>query len=157
HRMVEPDLEDYFRSRAILAAVATGLIAVAGIFVLRADDSFLFQGLAQRGWPLLLLSGVTGIAALGVLRRGARRWSRALRAAAVARMIWGGGVARYPCLLPQTLTIAAGAGAPATLQWLVVVALAALLLVLPSLIFVFRLDQLSRLEVNPLEVRMSQN
>ena len=32
-----------------------------------------------------------------------------------------------------------------------------LLLVLPSLVFVFRLDQQSRLEVNPLEIHMSQN
>ena len=47
-------------------------------------------------------------------------------------MIWGWGVAQYPYLLPQTLTISAGAGAPATLQWLVVVVIAALHPGLPS-------------------------
>jgi NADH dehydrogenase FAD-containing subunit/cytochrome bd-type quinol oxidase subunit 2 len=157
HRMVDPDLEGYFRTRAILAAVVAGLIAAVGVLVLRADDAFLFQGLAQRGWPLLLVSGLTGVAALVILRRGARRATRLLGAVAVASMLWGWAVAQYPYLLPQTLTIAAGAGAPATLQWLVVVVIAALVLVLPSLIFVFRLDQQSRLEVNPLEIRMSQN
>jgi NADH dehydrogenase FAD-containing subunit/cytochrome bd-type quinol oxidase subunit 2 len=157
HRMLNPDLEDYFHSRAITAAVVAGLIAIVGIFVLRADDTFLFQGLAERGWPLLLLSGVTGIAALVILRRRKRRATRLLGAAAVASLIWGWGVAQYPYLLPESLTISAGAGAPATLQWLVVVVVAALVLVLPSLVFVFRLDQQSRLEVNPLEIRMSQN
>ncbi|HYW90387.1 MAG TPA: cytochrome d ubiquinol oxidase subunit II, partial [Chloroflexota bacterium] len=157
HRMVDPDLEEYFRTRAISAAVVAGLIALVGVFVLRADDAYLFQGLAERGWPLLLLSAITGIAALVILRRGARRATRVLGAAAVASMLWGWGVAQYPYLLPQTLTISAGAGAAATLQWLVIVVIAALLLVLPSLLFVFRLDQQSRLEVNPLEIRMSQN
>jgi NADH dehydrogenase FAD-containing subunit/cytochrome bd-type quinol oxidase subunit 2 len=157
HRMVDPDLEEYFRGRAIFAAVVAGLIAFVGIFVLHADDAFLFDALAQRGWPLLLLSGVTGVAALAILRKGARRATRVLGGLAVASMIWGWGVAQYPYLLPVTLTISAGAGAPTTLQWLVVVVIAALLLVLPSLLFVFHLDQQSRLEVNPLEIRMSQN
>jgi cytochrome d ubiquinol oxidase subunit II len=76
HRMVDPDLEEYFRTRAILAAVVAGIIALVGVFVLRADDAFLFQGLAERGWPLLLLSGVAGIAALVILRRGARQATR---------------------------------------------------------------------------------
>ena len=151
-RMVDPDLEEYFRRRAILAAVVAGLIAAVGVLVLRADDSFLFQGLAQRGWPLLLLSGAAGLGALLIMRRSGRRATRVLAALAVASMVWGWGVAQYPYLLPQSLTISAGAGAPATLQWLVVVVVAALLLVLPSLIFVFRLDQQSRLEVNPLEI-----
>ena len=60
HRMVDPDLEEYFRDRAILAAVIAGLIALVGIFILHADDAFLFEALAQRGWPLLLISGVSG-------------------------------------------------------------------------------------------------
>jgi cytochrome bd ubiquinol oxidase subunit II len=152
-RMVDPDLEEYFRRRAILAAVVAGLIAAVGVLVLRADDSFLFQGLAERGWPLLLLSGAAGLAALLIMRRrSGRRATRVLAAVAVASLIWGWGVAQYPYLLPQSLTISAGAGAPATLQWLVVVVVAALLLVLPSLVFVFRLDQQSRLEVDPLEI-----
>ena len=151
-RMADPDLEEYFRGRAILAAVVAGLIAAVGVLVLRADDSFLFQGLAQRGWPLLLLSAAAGLGALLIMRRSGRRATRVLAALAVASMVWGWGVAQYPYLLPQSLTISAGAGAPATLQWLVVVVVAALLLVLPSLVFVFRLDQQSRLEVNPLEI-----
>jgi NADH dehydrogenase FAD-containing subunit/cytochrome bd-type quinol oxidase subunit 2 len=157
HRMVDPVLEDYFRDRAITAAVVAGVIAAVGVLVLHADAPFIFDGLAERGWPLMLLSGACGIAALIVLRHNARRATRLLGAAAVAGIVWGWGVAQYPYMLPESLTISAAAGAPATLLWLVVVVVFAVLLVVPSLILVFHLDQQSRLEENPLEVRMSQN
>jgi NADH dehydrogenase FAD-containing subunit/cytochrome bd-type quinol oxidase subunit 2 len=157
HRLVDPGLEDYFRDRAILAAIATGVVAAIGIVVLHADAPFIFQGLAERGWVLMLLSAVCGLAALSILRRNARHATRLLAALAVASIVWGWGVAQYPYLLPESLTIANAAGAPATLQWLVVVVVAAVLLVVPSLVLVYRLDQQSRLEGNPLEVSMSQN
>jgi cytochrome d ubiquinol oxidase subunit II len=112
----------------------------------------MFQALAQRGWVLMLLSALCGLAALLLLRRNARHATRLLAALAVAAIVWGWGVAQYPYLLPESLTISAAAGAPATLGWLVVVVVMAVLLVVPSLIFVFRHDQQSRLEANPLEV-----
>jgi cytochrome bd ubiquinol oxidase subunit II len=153
HRLGDVGLEDYFHKRAIGAAVCAGLIAVVGVFVLRADDPFLFEGLAQRGWVPVLLSGLCGLGALLLLRRNARLATRLLAAAAVAFIVWGWGVAQYPYLLPESLTIADGAGAPATLQWLVVVVVAAVVLVVPSLILVFRLDQRNQLEGGALEVR----
>ena len=96
---------------------------------------------------------VCGVAALLLLRRNQRQATRLLAAAAVAAIVWGWGVSQYPYLLPESLTIANGAGAPATLVWLAIVTVAAVLLVVPFLVFVFRLDQQSRLEGNPLEVR----
>jgi NADH:ubiquinone reductase (H+-translocating) len=157
HRMGDAGLEDYFRDRAITAAVVAGLVAVVGIFVLAADAPFIFQGLAQRGWVFILLSGACGLGALLLLRRKQRRATRLLAAAAVAAVMGGWGAAQYPYLLPTSLTIAAGAGAPATLQWLVLVVVAAVLLVVPSLALVFRLDQQSRLEGGELEVHVSKN
>ena len=40
-----PDLERYFATRALVAAVAAGAIAVAGIFVFRADARYIYDGL----------------------------------------------------------------------------------------------------------------
>ncbi|MBV9601563.1 MAG: cytochrome d ubiquinol oxidase subunit II [Chloroflexi bacterium] len=157
HRMLDPVLEDYFRDRAITAAVVAGIVALVGVFVLHNDAPFVFQGLEERGWPLMLLSGVCGVAALFLLRHNARRATRLLAAAAVAGIVWGWGAAQYPYILPESLTISAAAGAPATLGWLVVVVVGAVVLVVPSLILVFRLHDRSRLEENPLEVHISQN
>jgi len=152
YRLGDADLEAYFRRRAVGAAVCAGLVAIAGVFVLRVDDAFIFQALAERGWVLLLLSGVCGLAALLLLRRNARRATRLLAALAVAAIVWGWGVAQYPYLLPQTLTITSGAGAPGTLQWLLIVVVAAVFVVVPALVLVFRLDQMSRLEGTPLRI-----
>ena len=88
------------------------------------------------------------------VRRTARSATRLLGAASnAAIVVWGWGIAQYHYSLPQSLTIAAREGGPATLQWLVIVVVAAVLLVIPALVLVFRLDQHSRLEVNPLEVQ----
>ena len=61
-------------------------------------------------------------------------------------MIWGWGVAQYPYLLPETLTISQGAGASETLTAVLVVFGVAVLVVLPSLGLLFTLDQRSVLE-----------
>ena len=61
-------------------------------------------------------------------------------------MIWGWGVAQYPYLLPERVTIADGAGASATLTSLLIVFGAAVLLVLPAIALLFTLAQRSRIE-----------
>jgi cytochrome d ubiquinol oxidase subunit II len=157
HRLADANLEAYFRVRAIAAAVVAGMVALIGVFVLHADAPFMFQGLAQRSWVLMLLSALCGIGALLLLRRHARQATRALAALAVAAIVWGWGVAQYPYMLPESLTIDQAAGATATLVWLVVVVVVAVLLVVPSLVLVFRLDQQNRLEGSALEIRVSSD
>ena len=96
-----PDLERYFATRALVAAVVAGALAVAGIFVLRDDARYVYDGLTDEGLPLVILSAVCGIAVLVLLRRGARRGARPLAVGAVAAVIWGWGVAQHPYLLPR--------------------------------------------------------
>ena len=61
-------------------------------------------------------------------------------------MIWGWGVAQYPYLLPQTLTIEQGAGASDTLTAVLIVFGVAVVVVLPALGFLYVLSQRSVLE-----------
>ncbi len=111
----DADLERYFTVRALGAAVAAGALAVAGIFVFRADARYIYDGLVGEALPLVILSVVCGLGVLALLRRGAHRGPRVLAVGAVVAMIWAWGVAQYPYLLPQTLTISDGAADPATL------------------------------------------
>ena len=145
-RAGDETLERYFRRRAMGSAVATGLLAIAGLSVLRTDAPFLFQRMVYAGRPFIFFSAACGIAALTLLASGITRATRALAAGAVVAVLAGWGVAQYPYLLPGSLTIEAGAGAPATLRWVLVVFLVAAVTAVPALAFLFVLDQRGRLQ-----------
>ena len=83
---------------------------------------------------------------LALLRRGAERGARVLAVGAVAAVIWAWGVAQYPYLLPETLTISAGAADSSTLIEVLIVFGVAVVLVLPALGLLYVLSQRSVLE-----------
>jgi len=141
HRAGAPDLERYFGTRALVAALVTGALAAVGLVVLHSHARYVFDGLTHDGLPLVILSGVCGVGVLVLLHRRARRGARVLAAGAVASVIWGWGVAQHPYLLPQTLTISAGAAPSATLTSVIVVFFVAAAVVLPSLGLLYTLAQ----------------
>ena len=50
-RLADAAMVEYFRRRAIAAAVVAGVVALVGIFVLRADARYLFDELTSRALP----------------------------------------------------------------------------------------------------------
>jgi cytochrome d ubiquinol oxidase subunit II len=145
-RRNDAGLEAWFRRRALITAAVVGVVALAGIAILRADSPRLFDGLLGRGLPLVILSGLSGLAALVLLRRAAPRLLQGLAVVAVAAIIAGWGAAQYPYLLGTHLTIQQAAAPTPTLVSLTVVAAAALVLVVPSMALLFVLGQRGRLE-----------
>jgi cytochrome d ubiquinol oxidase subunit II len=145
-RFGDSDLERYFTARALAAAVAAGVLAVVGVFVLRDDARYVYDGLTSEGLPLVLVSLACGAAALVLLWRGARRGIRPLAVGALVAVIWGWGAAQFPYLLPTTLTIEDGAGASQALTTLLIVFGVAVVVVLPALALLFVLDQRTLLE-----------
>ena len=79
-RAGDPELERYFARRALGAAAAAGVIAIAGIFVFRADARYIYDGLTGEGLPLVI--------ALAAVRGG--------RAGAPRTAVSTGGSARWP-------------------------------------------------------------
>jgi cytochrome d ubiquinol oxidase subunit II len=146
HRAGDRDLERYFTGRAIGAAIVAGALAAVDLIAIHGDARHLYDRLTAEALPLVILSGACGIGVLVLLVRGRRRGTRGLAILAVAAVIWGWGVAQFPYLLPETLTIAEGAGADATLTEILIVFGAALLLVIPSLAFLYTLTQRRVLE-----------
>jgi cytochrome d ubiquinol oxidase subunit II len=141
-----PDLEGYFGSRALIAAVVAGALAVAGLVALHRDAQYIFDRLKSQALPLVVISLVCGIAVLVLLHRKAGRGARVLAVGAVAAVIWGWGVAQYPYLLPQKLTIAQSAAPGETLESVLIVFGIAVAVVLPSLGLLFVLAQRSLVE-----------
>jgi cytochrome bd ubiquinol oxidase subunit II len=142
----DEDLRDYFRRRALVMAVVAGIVAAGGIVALHEHARFVYDGLTGPGLPLVILSAVCGLTALGLLSAG-RTWG--LRPAAVGAtvaVIWGFFVAQHPYMLPQQLTISAAAGTGASLTAVIVVFGVAALLVVPSLALLYVLSQRDVLE-----------
>jgi cytochrome bd ubiquinol oxidase subunit II len=140
------DLERYFRERALGAALVTGALAVAGILVLKGDADYVYDRLTHEGLPLVIVSGLCGLGALVLLARGARRGVRPLAVGAVVAVVWGWGVAQWPYLLPEKLTIAQAAAPDPTLAGLLIVFGVAVALVLPAIALLFSLAQRNLIE-----------
>jgi cytochrome d ubiquinol oxidase subunit II len=145
-RLEEPEMVEYFRRRAIVAAIVAGSVAVAGIFVLHSDAEYLFDGLTSRALPLVILSALCGIGSLALLVRHAHRGARVLAMGAVTTVVLGWGVAQWPYLLPESLKVEQAAAPTATLTSILVVFVVAAVVILPSLGLLYVLDQKSLLE-----------
>lgn len=140
HAMVE-----YFRRRAVAAAVVAGVTACAGIVVLRSDARYVFDGFTARALPFVLLSALCGAGSLALLVRRSHRGARLLAIGAVASVVWGWGVAQWPYILPTDMEVSAAAAPTATLTTLLVVFGVAAVVVVPALALLYVLDQRSLL------------
>jgi cytochrome bd ubiquinol oxidase subunit II len=138
-------LERWCRRRAEVSALLTGALAVAGIAVLREDAPRLFDGLLSRGLPLVLTSAASGLAALALLRQAAPRVLQGLAVTAAGTIVAAWGVAQYPYMLGTHLTIGDAAAPDPTLWALTIVAAVALVVVVPSMVLLFLLQQRGRL------------
>ncbi|QFZ72441.1 cytochrome d ubiquinol oxidase subunit II [Streptomyces fagopyri] len=145
HRLDDAGLERYFRHRALLAGAVAGVVSIAGIFVLRTDAPRLFHQLSHRGLPLMALAALCGIVGMAGARLGRRAGRREIAALAIAAVVVGWGVAQYPFLLGTHLRIHEAAAPDTTLAVLLGVACVAALIILPSLILLFRLSGQGRL------------
>jgi cytochrome d ubiquinol oxidase subunit II len=135
------DLVGQFRTRALGTAAVTGAAGIAGLFVLRADAPQLFEGLTGRALPVVAVSVVAGLAALGLL--AGRRYvpARAASALAVTAILVGWAVAQYPYVLVPDVTIEEAAGGRSTLVAMLVALLGGSVLLVPALVYLYVLFQ----------------
>ncbi|HEX2361304.1 MAG TPA: cytochrome d ubiquinol oxidase subunit II [Jiangellaceae bacterium] len=140
-RLGDADMAQYFRRRALVAAVAVAVVGVVGVFVLRADASYLFDGLTSRALPVVILGVVCGVAALILLLRDAPYGARVLAVLAVASVVVSWGVAQWPYLLPESLTVSAAAAPSGTLTAVLAAVVLAVVIVLPGFVLLYVLDQ----------------
>jgi len=136
---------DYFRRRALAAGVAAGVVATVGIFVLAADANYLFHGLTSRALPLVILSGLCGVATLWLLRSRQHQGARLTAIVAVASVVVAWGVAQWDFILPESLTVKAAAAPSGTITAVLVATGLAVALILPAFALLYTLDQRSLL------------
>jgi cytochrome d ubiquinol oxidase subunit II len=140
-RFDAPDLVGYFRWRAWGSLAAIVVLALIGFALPHDHTSHVHHGLTHGLGLLMLLLAAAAAAATAVLIAGSRAgWARYTSVACVALAIAAWGFAQRPYLLPTSLTVQQAAGATRSLQWLLFVALIALVLVGPALAVLYRMD-----------------
>ncbi|MEW2416919.1 cytochrome d ubiquinol oxidase subunit II [Streptomyces sp. NPDC046866] len=146
-RFEAPDLHAYFRWRALAALAGLAVLAVATLVVTHGDAPHVWHGLTRgAGLFFVIVSAVAALVTAWLLLRTSGAWSRVSAAGIVASAVIAWGMAQRPYLIPGSLTVAEGAGAPATLHWLVIVTLVAVVLVFPAVALLYRLDTGGALE-----------
>jgi cytochrome d ubiquinol oxidase subunit II len=135
-----PDLVGAFRVRALAAGAVTGAGAFGALLVLRSDARFLFDGLTSgSALVAVAVSALAGLATFALVWTGRFEPARFTAAAAVGATIVGWWLAARPDLLPGELTIDAAAAPDATLTALVVSVAVGMLILVPSLAYLYRL------------------
>lgn len=155
-RLQEPALVRSTRRHALISGVITGVAAVGGLAIVRSDAPGLYAGLTSgAGLALLLASGLLGAATLALTYGERRILARFSAAGAVACVTLGWAAAQHPYLLPGELTIQQAAANDATLTALVISVGGGLVVLVPSLVLLYRLVLRGRLDkpFEPLDAR----
>jgi cytochrome d ubiquinol oxidase subunit II len=155
-RAGQDDLVRAFRARALAAGVVTGVIALAGLLVLRDDARALYDDLTSGGaLVLVIVSALAGLATLGLVWSERYGLARVTAAGAVAAIVVGWLLAQKPYILPPDLTLDEAKASDATLAALVVGVAAGMVILVPSLWYLYRLVLQGRLdqEYEPLDQR----
>lgn len=134
----DADEREAFRMRALLSGAAVGALAAV---VLLLAESDVRNALIASAWamPLHVATGASALAAFAFLWLERYEPARLAAAAQVALIGWGWALAQYPYAIRPHLTLA-DAAAPANVQVLLlqVLGIGAVLLV-PSLLYLFRM------------------
>ncbi len=138
----EPELQEDFRRRGLMAAVVVFVLAWLAFFLSTTGAPAIWNGLWASPWALPFQGGVAavGLGCIGAL--ATRRFSiaRNLAGAQVVLVVGGWAMAQYPAVLPPDLTVADAA--PHSVLWALLGVLAVgtppLLVAYGTLMHVFR-------------------
>jgi len=156
HRAELPDMIRAFRVRAVGSGIAAGVVALCSLLIVKSDAPALYEGLTSGdGLLAVLVSGAAGLATIALVatdRFGPARFAAAL---AVGAMTVGWALAQDPYVLPGQLTVEQAAASDTTLTALVVSVGLGMLVLVPSLWWLYRLVLRGTLdqEYEPLDQR----
>ena len=136
----QADLVRAFRVRALGSGAVAGALAIAGLFVVRGDARSLYDGLTSGAAVALVgASAVAGLVTLALEWRSRFESARYTAALAAASIVAAWALAQRPDLLPGHLTLDQAAASDATLVVLLVSVALGMLVLAPSLRYLFRL------------------
>jgi cytochrome bd ubiquinol oxidase subunit II len=140
------ELVQAFRARALGSGVVAGALALAGLAVVSSEAPDLYDDLvAGAGLACVIASALAGVATLVLEWRERFELARYTVAVAVGAIVAGWALAQEPYLLPPGLTVEEAAAPDATLAALLIAAALGMAILVPALVWLFRLALSGRL------------
>lgn len=134
------DVEEGFRKRALISGAVTGALALGALPIVRADARPLFDGLVSGGGLVcVIVSAVAGGATMALVWTRRYGLARATSALAVVAVVIGWVFAQNPYFLPGELTLEEAAASDAALTGVLVTTGIAVVVLVPSLWYLYRL------------------
>ena len=126
--------------RSLCAAAVVFVVAFAALVIASRMAPRVGEGLTASRWalPLHVATGVAAIAAIGALWRRQYGVARVTAAAQVSLILWGWAFSQFPYVIPPSVTIRQAAAPQATLELLLAALAAGALILIPSLVYLFR-------------------
>jgi cytochrome bd ubiquinol oxidase subunit II len=142
----DTELAEVFRRRGLIAGALTAALGLLGLILAPSEAAFLWNGMLDKAIPLVIVTMLVGVAAALWFKRYV--WARVLIVAEAACLLLTWGVSQYPYIIPPDVTAANASSPQATQQFLLVGIIIALIIVVPSLWFLFYVFKLKKVEAD---------
>jgi cytochrome d ubiquinol oxidase subunit II len=137
----DADLQDDFRGRALGSGLALFATAMLTLAFARRGAPLVWQGLTASPWAPFYHLAVGALALTTFWALWTRRFAlaRLVAPAQATLILWGWALVQFPLLLPPDLSIEGTAAPAVTLRLVLGALVVGLLLLVPSLVYLFRI------------------
>lgn len=135
--MNDGELVEAFRLRAIVAGAVTAVFGALGILLSPSEAPLLWNGMLAHAIPIVIVTMLVGLAAAASLFLRHYRVARILVVIETGFFFAAWGASQLPYLIPPDVTVDNSASPPTTLLELLICTAAGMILLLPSLWFLF--------------------
>jgi cytochrome d ubiquinol oxidase subunit II len=138
------ELAEAFRQRGLIAGALTAALGLLGLILAPSEAAFLWHGLLDKAIPVVIVTMLVGLATAAALWFRRYGWARVLIVAEAAFLLLSWGVSQYPYIIPPDVTAASASSPQETQVFLLVGIIIALIIVVPSLWFLFYVFKLKK-------------
>jgi len=135
-------MAEAYRERGLIAGAVTAVLGALGLLLAPYWAPILWSGMLSHALPLVIATMLIGIATAVTLFFHYYRIARLLIVGETAFLLGSWGVSQIPYLIPPDVTVEGGAGAPSTVLLLLIGIIIGMIIVLPSMWFLFYIFKL---------------
>jgi cytochrome d ubiquinol oxidase subunit II len=135
-------MAEAYRQRGLIAGAVTAVLGAVGLILSPFYAPVLWQGMLSHALPLVIATMLIGIGTAVALFYRYYYIARVLIVGETAFLLGSWGVSQIPYLVPPDITVEGGAGATSTLLLLLIGIIIGMIIVIPSMLFLFYIFKL---------------